>query len=80
MGVQIGPDQASHSWDKPGDKYLQRLGEWPWSQMGLQPSIITYNAYILPVLTFVAQVEPPPADLHLYEEQALRQIAPGAGN
>ena len=59
LGFRIGPDKRHKSWTKVARKYEERLSDWTWSDMGLHPAIYTYNACVLPVLLFVAQLEPP---------------------
>lgn len=80
LGFWIGPGKGRQSWEKPLAKFHSRLRDWQWSEMGLHAAIGTYNTYVLPVLLFVAQLEPPPTTVIQAEKAALRRIAPGPGN
>jgi len=79
LGYQIGPGRGERTWDKPKAKYEQRLREWDWSAMGLQAALDVYNIYVLPVLTFVAQLSSPPEAVLSLERTAVRRVAPGPG-
>ena len=79
LGYYIGPGKGSKSWEKPAAKYKERLGDWAWSEMGLNKAISTYNTYVLPVLLFVAQLESPPQWVLNMEKEAVRRVAPGPG-
>jgi hypothetical protein len=80
LGFWVGPNGHETSWIRPREKCLQRLSEWHWSEMGLHPAMETYGIYVASVLTFVAQLQRPPDDLHNLESTAVRRIAPGPGN
>lgn len=79
-GIMVGPGKSTHSWDKPAAKFLQRLTEWPWNEVGVHHAIRIYNIYIITTLLFVAQVEALPEHLRDLEAQAFRRLAPGAGD
>ena len=80
LGFQIGPDRCHHSWDTPAEKFSSRLKSWPWSEIGLHHAIGIYNAYILSVLAFIAQLEHPPETIKHLEQRAIYDLAPGAGD
>ena len=53
------------------------MREWRWSDLGLHLAVRVYNIFLLPVLTFVAQLEQPPPDLLALVDAATVRIAPG---
>ena len=79
LGFYIGPGKGTKSWSKPADKYLERLQQWQWSELGLHLAMMTYNVFVLPVLLFVAQLEAPPQAVLEMEAAAVRKVAPGPG-
>ena len=79
LGVYVGPGKHDKSWDRPARKFEERLGEWNWAELGLFQSIRTYNIYVLPLLTFVGQLELLPHHVQQLGERACRQLAPGGG-
>eukprot|EP00959_Pyramimonas_sp_CCMP1952_P468264 9492941-Pyramimonas_sp.AAC.1 len=79
LGFYIGPGKGAKSWSKPSDKYMERLQQWQWSELGLHLAMMTYNVFVLPVLLFVAQLEAPPQAVLEMEAAAVRKVAPGPG-
>ena len=77
LGFATGPGKGNHTWDKPVEKFLNRLKDWHWSLLGMHGASVIYNMFLLPVLTFVAQLELPPASACKAEEIGLRRVAPG---
>jgi len=80
LGFATGPGKAAHSWDRPVASLLGRLDLWPWSSLGLQFATRAYNTFAFSVLSFVAQLENPPASAIQAERKALTRVAPGPGN
>lgn len=79
LGYHIGPGKDNKSWEKPAAKFRERLQEWPWSELGLEMAMTTYNIYVASVLMFVAQLETPPHWIADLEAEAVRRVAPGPG-
>ncbi|CAK0838271.1 unnamed protein product [Prorocentrum cordatum] len=79
LGYYVGPGKQYNSWDKPLDKYTSRLGDWRWSELGLNMALVAYNAYVLPTILFIAQLEAPPQEVIDRERVAVRRVAPGPG-
>ena len=77
LGFVIGPEHASRSWDKPLRKYIDRIRAGSWSKFGLHGASVIYNIIVLPVLSFVAQLERPPQHVLDAEVWGLRRVAPG---
>jgi hypothetical protein len=80
LGFATGPGKGSHSCDKPLLKYVDRLGTWPWPELGLQYAATAYNTYVASVLSFVGQLEVIPEHALQQEQVALRTVARGPGN
>ena len=59
LGFYVGPGKNHKSWVKPMQKYQERLDDWQWGELGLHQALAVYGIYILPVLTYVAQLELP---------------------
>ena len=60
-------------------KALSRAAAWAWSALGLQFAAEAYNTFVLPTLTFVAQLEKPPPEALQAEDKALFKAAKGPG-
>jgi hypothetical protein len=39
LGYWVGPQGHATSWTRPREKFLQRLTEWNWSELGLHPAM-----------------------------------------
>ena len=79
LGFMVGPGKGTRSWTKPVAKALSRAAAWAWSALGLQFAAEAYNTFVLPTLTFVAQLEKPPPEALQAEEKALVKAAKGPG-
>ena len=53
---------------------------WSWSGLGLHYAATAYNTYAISVLSYIGQLELPPARVTEAEHSALRKAAPGPGN
>ena len=60
LGFYVGPGKGDTSWKAPYKKYTERLDLWKDQPLGLHWDARVYNTFILPVLTYVAQLEEPP--------------------
>ena len=77
LGFHIGPLAGSMSWEAPLQKYLKAAKEWGALGLGLHLSTLAYGIYILPVLSFVAQLSNPPDKAWEIERKALSLMVPG---
>jgi len=77
LGFRIGPGRGEGPWNKALSKYLQRAKEWGTVGLSLHYSVKIYNTYILPVLSFVAQLEEVPSTFDKVEKQAMAALIPG---
>ena len=59
---------------------MQRAQAWSDRQIGLHCTLTCYNVFALPVLTYIAQLLPPPQHTLEAEIIATRKIAPGPNN
>ena len=80
MGFILGPGAADQSWKDPTNKFLQRAQAWSDQQLGLHCTLTCYNVFALPVLTYIAQLLPPPPQTLQAESTATQRIAPGPYN
>ena len=80
LGCAIGPGKGEVAWNTPAKRYIKRIKEWNWGELGLQFAAAAYNTYALPIFSFAAQLVPPGAKVLELEEWGLRQAAPGPGN
>jgi hypothetical protein len=80
LGFVLGPGQGPQSWNSPLNKYNKRVADWEDNNCGLFWNIIYYNTFVATTLEFVAQLEPPTAEVCEAERAALRKLAPGPGN
>ncbi len=57
LGFYLGPGRGKLSWEKPMQKFKERINVWQNKGVGLGWSARAYNTFILPVLSYVAQLE-----------------------
>ena len=77
LGVFVGPEKGTKSWDSPIAKFLKRSAQWGSLGLGLSMSIRAYATYISSVLLVVAQFEALPDNFSKTEAQACRRLFPG---
>ncbi len=75
LGFIPGPEAVDTSWVAPTQQIQQQLKQWNWSKMGLHLSIAIYSIFVLPILTFVAQLQHPSRATLLAESKANTKIA-----
>jgi len=73
----VGPQARSKSWEAPLHKYSTAARDWGKLGLGFYYSSLAYSIYVLPILSFVAQLSAPPVEAYAAEEKALRDIIPG---
>ena len=77
LGFRVGPGKGESPWTKALNKYLQRAREWGKVGLSLHYSVKVYNTYILPVLSFIAQLEDIPSNFAKMEKKAMAALIPG---
>ena len=80
LGFTLGPEAGDKSWTDPVKKFLQRAQAWSDRQLGLHCTSTSYNIFALSVLTYIAQLLPPPQQVLESERTATLTIAPGPTN
>ena len=79
LGFMTGPGKQHHSWEKAIEKCKDRACLWGSQSLGLQYAAKTYNVFAVSVMSFLAQLEELPPDVHDVEARVLRKVAPGPG-
>ena len=74
LGVFVGPEKGTKSWDSPIANFLKRSAQWGSLGLGLSMTIRAYATYISSVLLFVAQFEALPDDSSKIEAQACLRL------
>jgi hypothetical protein len=77
LGFMEGPGKRDKSWHKANQKFEERSSMWTGEGLGLQYSAMAYNMYAISVLSFLAQLEEPPAETYRIEKRALFRAATG---
>jgi len=77
LGFVLGPDCAAKSWEKPFKKFLDRAQTWGGIAGGLLLTFAAYRMYVLPILSFVAQLKMVPDDWEEVERRACKLLFPG---
>ena len=80
LGFSVGPDRQSGLWKKALDKFQNRVMSWQSAQLSLHQACLSYNTFIVTVLSYLWQLSSPPQDVRALESLALRKLAPGPGN
>ncbi len=60
LGFQLGPHRGTSTWDKPCQKFQERVDMWRDRDIGMSWTTRAHNTFALPVLTYVAQLDTPP--------------------
>ena len=79
LGFFTGRGKGEKSWDKPMLKYGEAAEQWCKQALGLQYAALAYNTFAMSVLSFVCQLERPPARLLDKEKAVLRKVVVGPG-
>ena len=79
LGFVQGPGKEGKSWSKPITKYLQRCTNWKSINQGLFFAGTAHNTFAASVLSFVAQLEVPTAEVIRAEHEGLHRMTPGPG-
>ena len=77
LGFDIGPSGHTSNWEKATRKFLQRSQEWADLGLGMSHAAAAYSIYVLPVLTFIAQLCDPPEAVYDAEKTAIANLLPG---
>ena len=77
LGFVVGPEKGDKTWHEPTQKFLQRCQLWEAQGAGMYYHTIAYNTFALSTLTFVAQLEYPPAETLHAERQGLKKVIKG---
>ena len=74
LGFILGPGAGDQGWKHPTHKSLQRAQAWSDRQIGLHCTLTCYNVFALPVLTYIAQLLPPPQQTLQAESTAMQKM------
>ena len=77
LGFMVGPGKHDSSWESPLQKYAERCSMWNGQALGLQYQVMTYNVFAVSTLSFISQLESPPADVEKAEQVGIRRAIPG---
>ena len=80
LGFVIGPEAGHDSWTKPLAKYIKAAQFWGGLGLGMQYSVVAYTTYVLPILSYVAQICAPSDEALAYENRAIRLLFRGPGH
>ena len=79
LGDFVGPGKSDLSWNKPLEKFKERVSMWKDQPLGLFWDARIFNTFAILILSFVAQLEDPPTWVLQEIEIALRKVAKGPG-
>jgi len=79
LGFVVGPGKGTGSWDKPLQKFKDRVGRWSRIGGGMQYAALAYNVFALSTLLYVAQLEPVPEFVIQEERRLVLSMFPGPG-
>ena len=80
LGFAIGPERQQDLWCKAIGKFRSRVMHWRSAQLSLHQACLSYNTFIVIVMSYLWQLSPPPPEVRALESLALRKLAPGPGN
>ena len=76
-GLHLRPDTGHRAYEIPLRKFRERSRAWGEVGAGLLYTLTAYAVYVLPVLTYVAQLDSPPENWEQMEIEAVRRLIPG---
>ena len=79
LGFVLGPGKGTSSWNKPYEKYVDRVTRWRNLGCGLQFAVLSYNVFCISTLLFVGQLEPVPDWVSAGEVKQVCRMFPGPG-
>ena len=79
LGFILGPGKGECSWQQAIAKAHERAAMWAKLGLGLYYCLLVYKVYVVSVLTFIGQLELPPAGWCQDEAQLFRTLIPGPG-
>ena len=74
LGFFVGPGAAQKMWIKPLAKFKRRVLDIKNAGAGLTLNMLDYNARVVPVLSYVAQLFPLPDDFQYWQRVALHTV------
>ena len=77
LGFVVGPEKGNKSWHEPTHKFTQRCQLWEALGAGLHYHTTAYNTFAMSTLTYIAQLERPPAETMAAEQQGLKKVVKG---
>jgi len=77
LGFTVGPEAGWESWGKALGKAEKKADVWREVGCSLMYTVLLYNIYILPTLSFVIQLSPPPPSWEEDERRILRRLIRG---
>ena len=80
LGFAVGPERQRGLWRKALDKFQNRVMSWQSAQLSLHQACLSYNTFIVTVLSYLWQLSYPPREVQALESLSLRKLAPGPGN
>ena len=79
LGFVLGPERGEIAFDKPLEKFAARARAWGAVGGGLLLTSLAYAVYILPVISFLLQLDGLPEAWGRAEAAAFRALVPGPG-
>ncbi|CAK0869276.1 unnamed protein product [Prorocentrum cordatum] len=73
----VGPGRGEVSWDSAAAQFFERSSVWGAARAGMLHAIEAFRVFILPVMTFPAQLDPLPSNCGALEINAIRRRFPG---
>ena len=80
LGFAVGPERCDHIWSKATDKFALRANIWKGALQGLHLAAMTYNIFVVTILSYIWQLTPVCMKVLDEEKRALRKVIPGPGN
>jgi len=80
LGFMMGPGKAESSWEKPCNKFKERLYMWKDTPTNIHWQTKIYNVFALSTLSYIWQLEEPPSTVLNATCRGIFQMARGPGN
>ena len=77
LGFMLGPERGDTSWDKAFSKMIDRSKSWRDIGGGMLATLCAFRTYILPLASFLLQLENLPANWSTTEHKICTTLFPG---
>jgi len=80
LGFAVGPKREGTLWNSALTKFVKKTDLWKAVNIGMQYTARTYNAFTLPIFSYLGQLCEPSDEVYQAELSSLAKLSHGPGN